>query len=70
MSGGMHKKLKKLYGTADIPAHRREYLPMLCDEEGIVWAPFAGVRDGVPIQTKNADTQGGIMIAVELVSIQ
>jgi len=42
---------------------------MLCDEEGIVWAPFAGVRDGVPIQTKKADEAGGILIAVELLSI-
>lgn len=70
LSGGIHKKMKKLYGTADIPAHRRELLPMLCDSEGIVWAPFAGVRDGVPLQTNDADTQGGIFIAVKLLSIE
>lgn len=69
-SGGMHKKLRKLYGKAEIPPHRRELLPILCDSEGIVWAPFAGARDGVPIQKKIADGADGILIAVELLSIK
>ena len=70
LSGGMHKKLKKLYGTADISARRRGLIPMLCDEKGIVWAPFAGVRDGVAVQTKIADGASGILIAVELLSLK
>lgn len=70
LSGGMHKKLRKLYSKADIPPHRRELLPMLCDDEGIVWAPFAGVRDGVLTQQKIADGADGILIAVKLLSIK
>lgn len=69
-SGGMHKKLRKLYSKADIPPHRRELLPMLCDNEGIVWAPFAGVRDGVLTQKKIADEEDCILITVKLLSIK
>jgi len=45
--GGMHRKLRRLQAQAKIPPRLRERLPLLCDDEGIVWAPFVGVRDGV-----------------------
>lgn len=51
LMGGMHRKLRKLYNAAKIPARMRDAIPLLCDEEGIVWAPFAGNRDGL----ENAD---------------
>jgi len=70
LSEGMHKKLRKQYGAADIPPHRRELIPLLCDENGIVWAPFVGVRDGVPVQSKKTDADDGIRISVELLSVK
>ena len=48
---GMHKKLRRLYREAGISPRTRARIPLLCDGEGIVWAPFVGVRDGL-------DTEG------------
>lgn len=48
LRGGMHKKLRRLYAEANVPVHWRTRLPLLCDGEGIVWAPFVGARDGIP----------------------
>lgn len=45
LCNGMHKQLRKLYREARIPVRWRDRLPVLCDEEGIVWAPFVGCRD-------------------------
>ncbi len=45
LMGGMHRKLRKLYSAANIPMRLRETIPLLCDAEGIVWAPFVGCRD-------------------------
>lgn len=50
LQGGMHRKLRKLYNAAKIPPSVRERLPLLCDGEGIVWAPFIGARDGLPTE--------------------
>ncbi len=50
LQGGMHRKLRKLYNAKKIPLSLRERLPLLCDGEGILWAPFIGVRDGVKVQ--------------------
>lgn len=44
--GGMTRKLRKLYNQKQIPARLRDRLPLLCDAEGVVWAPFVGARDG------------------------
>ncbi len=44
--GGMHRRLRKLYNAAKIPPSLRERMPLLCDEQGIVWAPLIGARDG------------------------
>lgn len=59
---GMHKSLRKLYAKADIPMHRREQIPLLCDDEGILWAPFVGGRDGLSIEN------GTCLVTVELLS--
>jgi tRNA(Ile)-lysidine synthase len=45
--GGMHRKLRKLYNANRIPQRLRECLPLLCDGEGILLAPFVGCRDGL-----------------------
>ena len=47
LSGGMHKKIRKLFREAGISVRLRDRIPLLCDREGIVWAPFAGARDHV-----------------------
>lgn len=43
---GMHRKLRRLYNEKKIPPRIRCRLPLLCDEKGILWAPFVGLRDG------------------------
>lgn len=45
--GGMHRRLRRLYREAGISPRTRERIPLLCDGEGIVWAPFVGLRDGL-----------------------
>lgn len=68
LQNGMHKKLGKLYGRAEIPAHRRGLIPVLCDDRGIVWAPFVGACDGVTDQVKSMDEGETILFSVELLS--
>lgn len=43
---GMHRKLRRLYREAGIPPAVRDVMPLLCDREGILWAPYVGTRDG------------------------
>ena len=45
--GGHHRSVKKLLSAAGIPVALRSRLPILCDEEGIVFLPGVGLRDGV-----------------------
>ena len=48
--GGMTHKLKKLFNDRKIPLEMRKKIPVLCDDNGVVWLPGFGVRDdGVPI---------------------
>lgn len=46
LAGGMHKKVKKLFCEKKIPLALRDRLPLLCDEDGIVWIPLVALRDG------------------------
>ena len=43
--GGMTHKIKKLYNDRKIPVSVRPFIPLLCDDKGVVWAPGFGVRD-------------------------
>jgi tRNA(Ile)-lysidine synthetase-like protein len=45
---GKHHKLRKLQNERGIPSALRERLPLLCDAEGIYWAPGIGLRDSAP----------------------
>ena len=45
--GGHHKSLKKLMNEKKVPIELRDELPVLCDGEGIIWAPYVGTRDGI-----------------------
>ena len=44
---GMTKSVRKLFQEAKIPAKRRPLIPLICDQKGIVWVPFAGLCDRV-----------------------
>ena len=43
--GNVTHKLKKILNDKKIPLQKREKIPILCDEKGIVWVPGFGVRD-------------------------
>jgi hypothetical protein len=42
----MHKKVKKLMCDCKVPLSLRERLPILKDENGILWIPTVTARDG------------------------
>ncbi len=42
---GHTHSLKKLYNEKHIPTELRPHLPILCDDEGILWVPFCPVRE-------------------------
>lgn len=46
LQGGMHKRIRKLYGQYGIPLHLRTQLPLLCDEDGVLAVPGICLRDG------------------------
>ncbi len=43
---GINRKLRKLQNELGIPASLRDRLPLLCDGDTVIWAPFCGARDG------------------------
>lgn len=47
---GMHRQLRRLYREAGIPSAVRDAMPLLCDRDGILWAPYVGTRDGCKFQ--------------------
>lgn len=44
---GMHKSLKKLFIEKKIPKEYRDIIPIIFDDEGIIYVPFIGVSDRV-----------------------
>lgn len=60
LMGGMTRRLRKLYNEKKIPLRLRERLPLLCDEQGILWAPFVGARDGASTE------KDGVLISVDI----
>ncbi len=44
--GGMTRSLKTLYNSKKMSLAARLRRPVLCDDEGILWVPGFGVRDG------------------------
>lgn len=44
---GMTKSLKKLFQEAKVPVLYRNTLPLVCDDEGILWIPYVGLCDRV-----------------------
>ncbi|MBQ2256863.1 MAG: tRNA lysidine(34) synthetase TilS [Clostridia bacterium] len=46
LQGGMHKRIRKLYGRVGVPLYLRTQLPLLCDEDGVLAVPGVCLRDG------------------------
>lgn len=59
---GMHRPVRKLQNERAIPPDLRCRVPLLCDDEGILWVPLVGTRD-VPIT--NAATRYRITIEIQ-----
>ncbi len=45
LRGGHHKRLRKIWRECGVPEELRDRLPVLCNKEGIVWAPMVGFAD-------------------------
>ena len=45
-SGGMTKRLKRILSDRHIPSHKRDILPVICDELGVLTIPGIVARDG------------------------
>ena len=45
--GGVTHKLKKVFNDRNIPPYQRAFIPVLCDNNGIVFVPGLSVRDDV-----------------------
>lgn len=58
--GNMTHKLKKMFIDKKIPVEKRGEIPIICDENGILWVPGFSVRDG---GSKNAAKKLYIAIA-------
>lgn len=54
---GVNRKLRKLQNELGLPPDLRDRLPLLCCGDTVLWAPFAGARDGAfSYSGKNGDT--------------
>ncbi len=53
---GHHRSLKKLMCDAHIPLALRDTLPVVCDEDGIVFVPYVGLRDRISAQNFERST--------------
>lgn len=51
---GVNKSVKKLFCDKKVPAELRSIIPVICDDEGIVYIPFVAVSDRAFTQ-KNGD---------------
>ena len=61
---GMHRKLRKLQGEAGISPRTRRMMPLLCDREGVLWAPLVGVRDAMPVKSAEDACAGDLLICL------
>ena len=52
---GMTHSLKKLFNSKKIPVEERAIIPLVCDEEGIVWIPGFKVADRVKKDNKQSN---------------
>jgi tRNA(Ile)-lysidine synthase len=50
---GMTRNINKEFMNLKIPKHLRDSIPIICDDEGIVFVPFVGADDRVYLKEKN-----------------
>lgn len=62
LSGGMHKKVKKLLCDKKIPRAQRNYLPLICLEDNIIYIPQCAISDGF----SNKSTELALQVSVYL----
>ena len=44
--GGITHKIKKLFNDRKIPKEHRDFVPIFCDDCGVLWIPGFSSRDG------------------------
>ena len=57
LRNGVNRQLRRLYREAGVPTVWREALPVLCDGEGVLWAPYVGCRDGAVADMNGENTE-------------
>ena len=57
LRNGVNRQLRRLYREAGVPTVWREALPVLCDGEGVLWAPYVGCRDGAVADLNGKNTE-------------
>ncbi len=53
--GGITRKVKKLFSEKKIPFDKRNRLPIIADNDGIIWIPGFPLRDGVSPSSVNGN---------------
>jgi len=51
LSHGMHKAVRRLAGTLELPPRVRAEMPLLVDDRGVLAVPFGALRDGAGTDT-------------------
>ena len=65
---GVNRKLRKLQNELGIPAGLRDRIPLLCLGDTVLWAPFAGARDGAFSPVTDA-TRHALSLTVEILPL-
>ena len=66
LRGKMHRKLRRLYAQMGMPTELRRTLPLLCEGEKIVWAPFVGTSDDLKEKNAKDDTSSAYKIEINV----
>lgn len=54
--GGLTRKVKKLFGDKKLTSEEKSLIPIISDDEGIVWIPTFPPRDGLSAITNKSDS--------------
>ena len=66
LRGKMHRQLRRLYAQKGIPIELRRTLPLLCQKQQIVWAPFVGTSDEFKENTAKAQKASAYKIEINV----
>lgn len=56
-SGGMTKKLKRIFTDRHIPSHKRDLIPVICDDGGVLAVPGIVARDGAFVKKSTGEKE-------------